>query len=194
MRNYGIADWNEFIGNYDKHITHVVVAHTKLRAYVAAQGTQTWNAEKREQLLAARAIKDCRHALNCFNGLLHYGHSSLVKRKPFLYRPLTFVTLEGTKATTDSRQTLHFNISLGNLPKYFTTRDIDTLFKYAWCDMAGMSDNVQVSDYYRQEGKNWHTYTGKEANYDRQRVWGDNSILVVGNCWLPHAALGMDKS
>jgi hypothetical protein len=192
MRNYGIDDWNGFVAEYDKHITHVVVAHTKQRPFVNAQDKRITDVEGRVAWQATQAIKDCRYALNCFNKLLHYGNGSRVVRNAEQYRALSFVTLEGAKVTTDSRQTLHFNISLGNLPKHFTTQDIDTLFKYAWCDMAGQSRDVLVQDYYRQEGKNWHSYVGKEANYDRQRVWGENSIVVVENCWIPHKALATD--
>lgn len=192
MRNYTINDWNNFINEYDSHITHVVVAHTNIRAYVDPQNKWVVNDEARIEGLAAKAIKDCRYAMNCFNKLLHYGHGNRVVRQPLLYRPLSFVTLEGAKATTDSRQTLHFNISLGNLPAEFTTADIEMLFKYAWCEKAGLNKNVWVRDYYRQEGKDWHGYTGKEADYDRERVCGENSILVMENCWIPHNALATD--
>lgn len=192
MKNYSIDDWNGFVAGYDEHITHVVVAHTKLRPFVNAQDKRIGNVEKWIDCLAAQAIKDCRYALNCFNKLLHYGHANKVVRNAQVYRPLTFVTLEGAKTTTDCRQTLHFNISLGNLPKHFTTQDIDTLFKYAWCDMAGQSNDVWVQDYNKNIGMNWHSYVGKEANYNRQRVWGENSILIVENCWIPHKALATD--
>ncbi len=193
MEQYGIEHWNDFVKQYDKYITHTVVAHTKLRAYTTAV-QNSWQEQERLMRLNELANKHCRYALNLFNGLLYYGHSSLVKRKPLIYRPLTFVTLEGAKATTDARQTLHLNISLGNLPKQFTTADIETLFKYAWYDLAGQSDDIKVQEYYRQEGKDWTSYTGKEANYDRQRVHGDNSIIVTGSCWIPHTALGVDIS
>lgn len=187
MRNYTIDDWTSFIAQYDQHITHVIVAHTNLRAYTSPDNKWVGNTEKRLEMMAEKAISDCRYALNCFNKLLYFGEESKVVKRPDVFRPLTFVTLEGAKATTDSRQTLHFNITLGNLPKHFTTADIKTLFEYAWCEKAKQGKNVWVGDYYRQEGLEWHSYTGKEANFDRQRVWGNNSVIVAENCWIPHA-------
>ena len=106
---------------------------------------------------------------------------------------VTFVTIEGANQTTDRSQTIHVNISLGNLPAVLNTEDIETLFRHAWHDMAHQSTDVKAYDYYKvDEASHWAGYSLKEAQQSTRKAWDTNSIWDVSNCWIPHTALNAD--
>ena len=137
--------------------------------------------------------KDTRHALNCFYKLLYPTHSNRPNQNPNLFKPLTFVTIEGANQTTDRSQTIHVNISLGNLPSVLNTDDIETLFRHAWHDMAHQSTDVKAYEYYKvDEASHWAGYSLKEAQQNTHKAWDTNSIWDVSNCWIPHTALNAD--
>lgn len=181
--NYTAHDIARFANTYEKHFSHVVVAHTKFRPC-------TSNKAQIDQM-AAQAKKDCRHALNCFSKLLYPNATNKPTRHPDLYRPLTFVTLEGAKETTDKAQTIHFNITLGNLPIQLQADEVETLFKHAWHTMAKISLDVKAYDYCNQ-GSTWTGYTLKEAQQAPYKAWATNGIWDAENTWIPHAALNAD--
>lgn len=184
MRNYTAKDIQLHFEHYKQHFTHVVVAHTRFRPYNSTA--------KQIEAMAEQAKRDCRYALNCFNKLLYPAATNKPVRKPELYRPLTLVTIEGAKETADAEQTIHFNITLGNLPKILTTEDIDTLFRHAWYEKARMSENIHTEQYYVANTERWIGYTLKEAQHKPHRAWSIDSIWDVENCWIPHAALNAD--
>lgn len=190
--NYTAHDIEKYIGKYEQHFTHMIVAHTKLRPYLDPQRQKYVNTAKRLEYLAAQAKRDCRHALNCFNKLLYPGATNKPIRHPELYRPLTFVTIEGANETTDRAQTIHFNITLGNLPAQLTADEVKTLFLHAWHTKAKQSDDVQVYDYVAGEDRQWTGYTLKEAQQTRTKAWATDGIWDAENCWIPHAALAAD--
>ena len=142
--NYTAQDIQNYIGQYEKHFTHVIVAHTHFRPYLNPKNKKIKNPEARTKLLATQAKKELRYAMNCFNKLLYPAATNKPTRHPELYRPLAFVTIEGAKETTDKAQTIHFNITLGNLPPQLTTEDVQVLFAHAWHTMAGQSKNVKA--------------------------------------------------
>jgi hypothetical protein len=182
MRNYTAYDIEGMFIPYAKHITHVIVAHTMHRPFKA----------KSEQQLEKMLIdtrKSCTYALNCFNKLLYPSATNKPIRQPYKYRPLTLVTTEGARWTTDRAQTVHVNIALGNLPKALTTEDIETLFRHTWHSMAKQGTDIKVIEH---QGTNWVGYSLKEAQQQPSRAWDTNSNWDVGNCWIPTAALSTD--
>ena len=182
MRNYTAHDIEAMYRPYEKHITHVIVAHTNLRPYTARSETQLKN-----MLLETR--KACTYALNCFNKLLYPSATNKPIRQPHTYRPLTLVTTEGARWTADRAQTIHVNIALGNLPHVLTTEDIETLFRHTWHNMAKQGTDIKVIEHH---GSNWVGYSLKEAQQQPSRAWNTNSNWDVGNCWIPTAAFNAD--
>lgn len=122
--NYSAADIASFFATHESKVTHNLVAHTKFRPCRYTQN--------QIDAMATQAKQDLRYALNCFAKSLYPNHTSLVQRKPHIYRPLSLVTIENIKETTDEEQTIHFNICLGNIPKHLNTADIASRFKHAW--------------------------------------------------------------
>lgn len=189
--NYTAHDIESFIGQYEKHFTHVVVAHTNFRPYNNPH-SKTLNNEARIQKMVEQAKRDCRHALNCFSKLLYPTATNKPTRHPQIYRPLTFVTIEGARDTTDRAQTIHFNITLGNLPISLTAHEVEVLFTHAWHEQAKQSNDVKVFDYVSGTHKQWVGYTLKEAQQAKKKAWTTDGIWDVENCWIPHAALAAD--
>ena len=184
MRNYDAKNIEAFFRQNERHITHLIVAHTHFRPF---QKTQA-----QIHHYARQAKKDLRHALNHFGRLLYPNASNRVRRNPSKYAPLTFVTLEGAHETTNQALTLHFNISLGNLPKILNTDDITVLFSHAWHIEAHQSDDIKAYEYKANRTNTWLGYQLKEAQQIRNLAWDDNGIWDVENCWIPHAALSAD--
>ena len=182
--NYTAQDIQNFIGSYEDHFTHVVVAHTNFRPY---------NSNKAQiEKMATQAKTDCRHALNCFTKLLYPSATNKPKWQPYIFRPLTFVTLEGANETTDKAQSIHFNITLGNLPIQLTAEEVQVLFTHAWHVMAKQSSNVMAYEYIKGTNRQWIGYTLKEAQQATKKAWETNGIWDAENCWIPHAALNAD--
>jgi hypothetical protein len=184
MKNYTASQIVEFQAQYSQHFSHVIVAHTKLRPYSKTPA--------QIERMAADAKRSCRHALNCFYKLLYPGATNKPVRHPHLYRPLTFVTMEGAKETMDAAQTIHFNITLGCLPGKLTAEEVETLFRHAWVDMAGQGTNIKAEKYYGNDQQTWLTYTLKEAQHFSTKAWSTDGIWDVENCWIPHKILNAD--
>lgn len=185
MKNYTAQHIESFMNQYEKHISHVLVAHTKLHTY---------NKSRHQiQAMTEQAKKDCRYALNSFYKLLYPNATNKPVRNPWMFKPLTLVTIEGAKETTDKAQTIHFNISLGKLPNALSTTDIETLFKHAWHEKAGQSQDVKAYAYTKAQGQQgWIGYTLKEAQQAKTKAWATDGIWDVQNCWIPFAALNAD--
>ena len=184
--NYKAQDIADFFGTYQKHITHAIVAHTNVHTYGMTNAAIDRAAEE--------ARKSLRYALNCFNRFLYPTRTSLPMRTPLVFRPLCFVTIEGAKQTTDPAQTIHFNISFGNLPKAMSTTHIEICFRHAWHVKAQQSNDLfceAVRDY-PSDSARWTGYTLKEAQQDTRKAWATNGTWDVENCWIPHTALAAD--
>ena len=196
MRQYNAKDIETMFNQHEQHVSHVVVAHTLHRPYVASTDVGRFKHVRVDQYIKTKmeqTSKDTRHALNCFYKLLYPTHSNRPTQNPSLFKPLTFVTIEGANQTTNRSQTIHVNISLGNLPSVLNTQDIETLFRHAWHDMAHQSTDVKAYDYYKvDEASHWAGYSLKEAQQNTRKAWDTNSIWDVSNCWIPHAALNAD--
>ena len=196
MRQYNAKDIESMFNQHEQHVSHVVVAHTVQRPYVASTNMGRFRHVRADQYIKTKmeqTSKDTRHALNCFYKLLYPNHSNRPTQNPNLFKPLTFVTIEGANQTTDRSQTIHVNISLGNLPSVLNTEDIETLFRHAWHDMAHQSTDVKAYEYYKvDEASHWAGYSLKAAQQSTRKAWDTNSIWDVSNCWIPHAALNAD--
>ena len=184
--NYTANDIAEFFKAQEHLVTHVIVAQTKFRPYRKSK--------QAIDMMATEAKKDLRHALNCFAKQLYPNQTNLVIRKPHQYRPLTLVTIENIRETTDEQQTIHFNISLGNLPKRLCTTMIDIHFRHAWHIKAHQQNDIYtqaVADYPSNPRK-WFSYSIKDANKDSKLAWTTNGTWDVENCWIPQAAINTD--
>ena len=183
MENYTANDIQNFISSNGDKITHLIVAHTHFRPC---------NKNKKQiELMTVQAKKNLRHALNCFSKLL-YSKPNRPVQNPQLFRPLSLVTIEGANPTTNNQLSIHFNISLGNLPSVLTTEDIGTLFRHAWCNKAKQSANVWVSETEKGTARRWTGYTLKEAQQAPYKAWYENGIWDVENSWIPYAAFSKD--
>jgi hypothetical protein len=135
IRDYTAQDIEAWFDGYKRHITHVVVAHTHHRAYVASTNTGRFKHVNPASYLSTKLAEtstSTRYALNCLSRLLYPSHTNRAKRNSHRFKPFSFVTIEGAKETTDKAQTIHINIALGNLPKVLATEDIETLFRHVW--------------------------------------------------------------
>lgn len=184
--NYTAHDISDFFNQYESRVTHNLVVHTKFRPFGHSQIQINRMAEESKKCL--------RYALNCFAKKLYPNHTNLVVRKPYIYRPLTLVTIENIKETTDKQQTIHFNISLGNIPKQYTTFEIEKLFRQAWQFNAQQSNDIYITDKneYPANQQRWFGYIVKDANKSKQLAWNTNGTWDVQNCWIPHNAINTD--
>jgi hypothetical protein len=165
----------EFLDKQQKHITHYVVAHTHFHPY----HKMDWEIER----MRMSAIKDLRHARNCFNKEL-YGNGA--KRKPLTYQPLLIPTLEGTKNTSKPVLTLHYNIYLGNLPKVLTTDDIKILWTYCWVEKAHQKDDIYITEPLANTQSHLLQYGTKETQFGNLSCWD------FENTQIPYNALNID--
>jgi hypothetical protein len=110
--NYKAKDIAEFFKQHESKVTHVIVAQTKFRPCRHSQSAI--------DAMAVQAKKDLRHALNCFAKQLYPKHTSLVQRKPHIYRPLSLVTIENINQTTDEQ---------GNPPNRPKAREVEFSLK-----------------------------------------------------------------
>lgn len=184
--NYTAQDISNFFSQYESSITHNLVAHTKFRPCNYSQ--------QQIDRMAEESKKCLRYALNCFGKSLYPNHSNYITRKPEIYRPLTFTTIENTTETTDKEQTIHFNISLGNLPKHLSTIQIEILFRHAWHIKAQQSNDIYLThkNDYPSDTRKWFGYILKDANKSRKLGWDTNGTWDVLNCWIPHSAINTD--
>lgn len=196
MSNYTAQDIEALFNQYEQHISHIIVAHTKHRPFIANAEFGLYKDVIPAQYMRLKLFqtsKDLRHALSCFSKLLYPSAPNRPRQNPFVFRPLSFVTIEGANPTNDRSQTIHVNIALGNLPTVLNTEEIETLFRHAWHDMANQGKDVKACDYRTEEGQSrWNGYSLKEAQQNPEKAWGNDSIWDVGNCWVPHDALRAD--
>jgi hypothetical protein len=182
MRQYNAKDIESMFNQYERHLSHVVVAHTLHRPYVASTNVGRFKHVNEEKYITSKmeqTRKDTRYALNCFYKLLYPNHTNRPNQNPNLFKPLTFVTIEGANKTTDRSKTIHVNISLGNLPSVLNKDDIETLFRHAWHDMAHQSADVKTIPYFTVDGlPHWAGYKVKEAQQKQQKAayWQGHSL------------------
>ncbi len=184
--NYTADDIGKFFQTYESKVTHNLVAHTKFRPCN--------HSLPKIELMAEQAQKSLRYALNVFGKSLYPNHSNWTTRYPHKFRPLSLVTIENVKETTDEQQSIHFNISLGNLPKHLSTTEIEIYFRHAWHVKAKQSNDIyitHVNDYPAATTK-WFGYILKEVNKSGKSAWDTNGTWDVLNCWIPHDAVNTD--
>ena len=184
--NYTAEHIAKFFEKHTHQVTHNVVAHTKFRP--------SGHSQAKIDAMAEQSKKELRFALNCFSKSLYPNHTSLVQRKPHRYRPLSLVTIENIKETTDNEQTIHFNISLGNIPKHLCTTMIEIHFRHAWVVKSNQKNDIYVTDKndYPSDMKNWFGYIVKDANKSKQLAWATSGTWDVENCWIPNDAINTD--
>ena len=106
--NYTANDVASHFQKYSDHISHYAVMQTKLRSANKSQKTLDSYVEKTN--------KNLHYALQVFEAKIHDGHINRARRKPEIYKPLSFATIEGAYETTNNELTVHVNLLLGNLP------------------------------------------------------------------------------
>ena len=184
--NYTADDIAKFFQTHESKITHNLVAHTKFHPC---------NHSLREiEEMAQQAKKSLRYALNVFGKSLYPNHSNWITRQPYKYRPLSLVSIENAKETTDEKQTIHFNISIGNIPKHLSTTEIEIHFRHAWHVKAQQSNDIyitHVNDYPATTTK-WFGYILKEVGNSGKSAWDTTGTWDVLNCWIPHDAVNTD--
>ena len=181
--NYTADDIANFFSQYRENISHVCVLHTDIHTFGLPQRVIERKTDE--------AKADLRHALNVFCRLLYPEHPNYPRRKPRLYRPLCFVTIEGASETLDRAQTVHFNLSLGNLPRELSTQQVAKHIGHAWHEVVGQSDDIFVGDVatHNADVCRWIGYGVKEAQKDRKKAWLTEGVWDVCNSWIPHEAL-----
>lgn len=184
--NYTAEDISQFFDKYESIVTHNLVAHTKFRPHHSSKA--------KIDAMTYEAKRNLRYALNIFSKSLYPNQTNLPIRKPDIYRPLSLVTIENIKETTDEQQTIHFNISLGNLPKHLSTTQIEMLFRHAWHIKAKQSNDIFLThknDFPATQAK-WFGYIVKDANKCRQLAWDTCGTWDVLNTWIPSNAINTD--
>ena len=176
MRRYTKEDIARFAYENAHMMQYYIVAQTHFRPF---NKTDARIAQARDD--TAKALK---HALNCFTSEVNAGHASRAKRKPHIYRPATFATIECSSASALRHQTMHVNVLVGNLPGILTAQDVQTLFRHCWLNKAQQADDVHVCNY--DGSRRLIDYTLKEGSI------GDIGIWCVENTFIPRAALHAD--
>lgn len=176
MRQYTKADIARFAYEHAHLMQYYIVAHTLFRPHNKSDARI---AQARSD--TAQALK---HALNCLTSEVNIGHASRAKRKPHIYRPATFATVECCSASALRHQTMHVNILIGNLPGILTAQDIQTLFRHCWTNKAQQADDVYVTKY--DGSTRLIDYTLKEGSIGNVDNWCDK------NTFFPSTALHAD--
>ena len=176
MRQYTKADITRFAYEHAHLMQYYIVAHTHFRPHNKSDARI---AQARSD--TAQALK---HALNCLTSEVNIGHASRAKRKPHIYRPATFATVECCSASALRHQTMHVNILIGNLPGILTAQDVQTLFRHCWTNKAEQADDTYVTKY--DGSTRLIDYTLKEGNT------GDTGSWCVENTFIPRTALHAD--
>ena len=181
--NYTANDVAKHFQQYAEHISHYAVLHTKFRP-----------AKRSQKLLDSyveRTNKTLHYALQVFETKIHLDHTNRARRKPEIYRPLYFSTIEGAYETTNNELTIHVNLLLGNLPKRLIDSQIQQFLTYAWVEKAKQSDNVSCYNMLNDKESTCRVinYSVKEGRANRERIWATNGIWSVQNCWIPFQAL-----
>lgn len=181
--NYTANDVAQHFQNYSDHISHYAVMHTKFRSANKSQKTLDYYVDQTN--------KNLHFALQVFETKIHAGHTNRAKRKPEIYKPLSFATVEGAYETTNNELTIHVNLLLGNLPEQLTDAQIYQFLTYGWLYKAKQSDNLSFYNIKndRESACRAINYSVKEGRTDRERLWSTNGIWSVQNCWIPHQAL-----
>jgi hypothetical protein len=180
--NYQSSDVSKLFIDYEKHISHYAVLHTKHRA-------NGFSAKKLEHLLE-EIRNSLRLALNILERNIYQGKTNLPRRKPFLYKTLRFVTVEGATETYDKDKTIHINIMFGNLPEHITTTHLLVYLHQAWTIQCKQGNDIYVEKLGIDcENKaRVANYSVKEGRANRERLWSTHGIWDVENCWIPHQA------
>ena len=178
--NYTAKDIESFFKQHQNKVSHVIVAHTHFRPFNSTP--------IKIEHMTHEAKKSLTYALNCFSKSIHKNYTNKPIRYPHKFRPLSLTTIENIKTTTDNKQTIHFNICLGNIPKHLTTTEIEIHFRYAWVKKAQQNNDIYCDAIaeYPCDSQNWFGYIIKEANRDRQLAWSTNGTWDVLNTWIPN--------
>lgn len=181
--NYSANDVAQHFMKYSKHISHYAVMHTKFRSANKSQ--------KCLDYYVTKTTKNLHFALQVFESKIHEGHTNRARRKPELYRPLSFATIEGAYETDNNELTIHVNLMLGNIPKHLTDTYINQCLSYAWLYKAKQSNNMKFYNIKNDDDSVCRilNYSVKEGQANRERLWATNGIWSVQNCWIPHQAL-----
>jgi hypothetical protein len=175
MRNYTGKDITNWLYEYDKHITHVAVAHTKIRPY----NKEPWQIE----YAVKRARDECRLFRRRFSQAL-YGMKAL--RKPHQFGPLMLTTIEGTQDWHDPSKTVHFNFALGNIPSSLTTEELLQVFSACWSTQRSFTTKKLWLEDRKASQTGWLQYITKEAYSGNIGTWDEH------NTQIPHSALAAD--
>lgn len=166
----------QYFEKYSPYVTHVAVAHSSFHPY---------NATDRQIEAMLRDFKDkqLRHFVRCFGQALYQAKSL---RKPELYMPLMFVTIEGARASALPEQTIHANFALGHIPAHLSVAELKDIFAECWVEKTRIDNNDIWLDQVSALGpENWFSYITKEAERGNLATWD------FENSWIPHAALAL---
>ena len=183
MRTYNANDIQQRFDAQTHLAQFYIVAHTNIcPARLSAKTLHT---------RVHSAKQDLRHTLNVLAAALHPNQSNLVRRKPHIYRPLALTTIEAVNTAQASTLTAHFNIILGNIPKYFRQAEtINSIFRHTWTNCRQSKDVHTQPIIGSSKGLNF--YVLKEAHYDKQKIVGDISTWDIDNTFIPNAGVYAD--
>lgn len=164
----------DFFNQHTAAITHIAVAHTHYRP-------SNCTPLQIERMLT-EARKQVRHFRNCFNQFLYQAKA---RRKPLEFQPLLLTTVEGASGLVSREKTIHFNFSIGNIPKCISTDELRAVFEHCWVEKAQLNGNklwlVEANTMHSKEG--WHSYITKEAERGNTATWD------FENTQIPYVAL-----
>jgi hypothetical protein len=163
LEAYRASDIEEMVSEHLWMFQYYLVAQTEFHPF------------NKSEAAIERAVygaeRDLNYVLNCLASEVNAGHVSRAKRKPHIYRPASFASVECTDAAALRHKTLHFNLLLGNLPAILTASDIKAIFRHYWVGRAGQADDVSIQAF---DGRNrligYTLKESKKAN-DADGVW-----------------------
>lgn len=183
MKNYNAQDILNWLQQSGAVFTHSIVAHTPFRTYEKSRGQLAYGRNM--------ASKQLGIALRMFYKSLHTGKARRLvndNAHKHLYRPDTFVTIEGATAENfhDPSQTIHCNITLGHLPRDLDADELTEQFKTYWYRLdKNRGTNVKGFLLDTQQGdQHWLSYTLKECQKNPSMAWDGHGCWDVTNCYL----------
>jgi hypothetical protein len=163
----------DFFDQYSAHITHVAVAHSSLHPHNATQA--------QIDSMLATFQQQLRHFTNYFSQAVH---GKKAQRKPYLYKPLYLITIEGAHASALAHETIHAHFALGNLPSELSVDELKQIFTECWVEKAKIAnDDIWFQPVYAYGPQGWNDYITKEIKRGNMEAWD------MDNSWIPHAAL-----
>lgn len=191
MKNYTAQDLYEWVNPYLHNMQYAMVIHTNFRPHNNYLGTIESQRQRRSEFLES--------ALKHVSRNLYKDDPKLPFKNRYLFAPIRFTTVENTSPDLTQKQTLHFNVLIGNIPRTMSKDQMTEIFLDSWVKTHRQSNDIWVKHVSELDQtieneapiRTFTRYMLKDAYRDKTKAWGTNGVLDQKNTWLPLDALNL---